>query len=392
MSSSDEKSVSTDPMDIYHQVDYEINGYFNYPWKTIKDLPEIQKALYFPGVKSVYVTEHKVNEPSIGLPDKLVPLDKVDELLPMAEPAPFGKGSETVLDDSVRKAMQIDLKNCYVNIGEPDVSALSPPNTYWSLKPYKVHIYGLGGHFKSHKDTLHGENHVATAVAIMDVEHEGGELVITEDEGKVHTVTKPQKGHVKWAIFYTDCMHEVNPVLSGNRVIVQYDIYEEKMDDSFHPEEDMGGAEQEPEKTFDTSDLTQALADYFEEKDGEVLGLPMAHKYPISGVKHLKGRDRIIFNALKDLYTVRCVPVMYAIDSNYDGVYKSENVCAREVEWTESKTKKRKKEEKTVSLLLPKDTDFMEQLKSESYIEYTGNEAQVGSYTYYSCSMLVGKK
>ena len=84
-----------------------------------------------------------------------------------SEKAPFGKGMDTVLDESIRKAWQIDadkvkfydfqrwgtalksiVSNCTASLG---MSISQQGNVQANL--YKLLLYEPGGHFKKHRDT-----------------------------------------------------------------------------------------------------------------------------------------------------------------------------------------------------------------------------------------------
>ena len=84
-----------------------------------------------------------------------------------SEKAPFGKGMDTVLDESIRKAWQIDaekvkfcdserlgtalrsiVSNCTAFLG---MSISQQENITANL--YKLLLYEPGGHFKKHRDT-----------------------------------------------------------------------------------------------------------------------------------------------------------------------------------------------------------------------------------------------
>ena len=166
----------------------------------------------------------------------------VEQLVKLSTPAPFGKGSETVIDETVRKATEIPadafppkLFDDLSDIIKPYLDwNFKPSDATWKLKLYKMHIYREGGKFERHVDTLHGSNHVATLVVGLGTQHEGGDLVVThQDRETVFSLSPTEEKdkddgvkHVDWVAFYTDCHHEVREVTKGWRVVLQYDIYE----------------------------------------------------------------------------------------------------------------------------------------------------------------------
>ena len=174
----------------------------------------------------------------IGQPD-------VEKLLASASPAVFGRKKETVLDPSFRTALQIAIE---LDVPKRD------PNDYWSrLKsdqslpmphvaecwglygrgvhyiPSRVHIYREGDFFKSHVDTPHSVDHFGSALVFLPTAHEGGVLEVTGPDGvskcRVEPMDSIKKGKLHYATFYADCQHVVEPVTSGIRICIQYDLY-----------------------------------------------------------------------------------------------------------------------------------------------------------------------
>eukprot|EP00957_Ditylum_brightwellii_P102985 7848261-Ditylum_brightwellii.AAC.1 len=92
---------------------------------------------------------------------------QANRLRSVAEKAPFGKGMNTVLDESIRKVWQIDgtnvkfdrcnqwqdmmqsiVLNCVASLGMTD-----DQNMNVHARLYKMLLYEKGGHFKKHRDT-----------------------------------------------------------------------------------------------------------------------------------------------------------------------------------------------------------------------------------------------
>ena len=161
----------------------------------------------------------------------------IKELKKVATSAPFGKGTETVVDETVRKGLQID----------PSLVEFTSPQSWQkrlqgiaaelcnaynekevSLVFYKMLLYEEGGHFAPHKDTLRGKNHIASLLISLPVEGgcEGGVLrvkdvssnVTMEWDGVCHDLS------ASWCSFYTDCIHELVPLSGGKRVVLAYEV------------------------------------------------------------------------------------------------------------------------------------------------------------------------
>ena len=86
---------------------------------------------------------------------------------------------------------------------------------------YKVNVYSEGGFFKPHADSPCGDEMIGTLVLCLPSPHKGGELCVSHD-GLEHVFDfsnhSGDKSKIQWAAFYSDCIHEVKPVLEGHRV------------------------------------------------------------------------------------------------------------------------------------------------------------------------------
>ena len=231
----------------------------------------------------------------------LGPVDKLDyrALYEKATVAPFGHDTETKVDPEVRDAREIAASRIQVLVDGkqwfPDVRLL-PNLSVKEVKLYKLHFYSVGGHFKSHRDTLHGPDHMATAVVFLDSDFGGGELVVRKDGRRFET----QEGT---CVFYTDCEHEVRPVTSGLRVVLQYDLYgaySSEFED--HCVYDDNSSEDEKPGT-ELKGLDTALEEYWEEDEWENLTFILRHQYSLKTMKvpQLRGFDGTLFHALKGL-------------------------------------------------------------------------------------------
>lgn len=98
----------------------------------------------------------------------------IDHFVKIATPVPFGVGTKEVLDPKIRNVLEIpaatfsefdDLFRCYP-IGFV-TQLMAPPSVTWRAELYKMHLYGPGGKFDEHMDTLHANNHVATIVVCL---------------------------------------------------------------------------------------------------------------------------------------------------------------------------------------------------------------------------------
>jgi len=125
----------------------------------------------------------------------------LEALKKFASPAPFGRGSENVVDEKVRRALEIKadritfLKETDRWTQERDTlpkilnnafrsSSLEGKDCSFQFVPYKLHIYEKGGgFFEYHRDTIHSPNHRATGILVFPYKHKGGDLLIKVGAG-----------------------------------------------------------------------------------------------------------------------------------------------------------------------------------------------------------------
>lgn len=169
-------------------------------------------------------------------------------LIQVAHKAPFGKGSQTILDNEVRSAWEIDaeelrfnsptwddflnkaIKNIKNDLGLEDYTV--------SAHLYKLLIYEEGDFFLPHKDSEKEKGMFGSLIIGLPAYYTGGELVISF-EGKEEVAdfanTNPSHG-INYAAFYADCDHEVKPLTSGYRVCLVYNLIQLKAGKKIEPQ------------------------------------------------------------------------------------------------------------------------------------------------------------
>lgn len=264
-----------------------------------------------------------------------------EELLEYCNPASFGdlKEMKTVLDPEVRSAYEIETARFKLqrtakakfNRGSEDVPGRASiykhiqeeltPGRDADLDKSKLNIYGKGGFFKPHVDSPSNDNMIGTLVICLPSPHKGGELVVNHD-GLQHVFDFSEHSgdtsRVQWAAFYSDCIHEVKPVVEGYRVTVTYNIILSKysLKESFF-EWDYGASFEKPlddadERFEDSAKCTSrslakvdhALRNIRQRQACESspprVGFLLKHKYTITGLQPqiLKGEDKELYDYL----------------------------------------------------------------------------------------------
>jgi hypothetical protein len=164
----------------------------------IEDLAAILKQVSRPG--DYYTTgTQDVHIPRLvveGVGTVAFPLLPVQaaELIAAAERAPYGRGSETLVETDVRRTWQLDAER--LRIGgrrwEEDLAQILARVTEGlgvgrqvRAELYKLLVYDTVAFFVSHRDTEKAPGLFATLVVVLPCDYTGGELSIRHKEREV---------------------------------------------------------------------------------------------------------------------------------------------------------------------------------------------------------------
>lgn len=173
----------------------------------------------------------------IGFP---INATQIKDIIKVAHKAPFGKGSQTVLDPTVRSAWEIDAseitftnpewKQFIASIIEKVKPDLGIEKHSVSANLYKLLIYEEGGFFLAHKDSEKEKGMFGTLIIGLPSKHTGGELCVRFDgREEIVDFSEPSSQYkIPYAAFYADCEHEIKPITSGYRVCLVYNLVQAK--------------------------------------------------------------------------------------------------------------------------------------------------------------------
>ncbi|TFY70328.1 hypothetical protein EVG20_g2677, partial [Dentipellis fragilis] len=215
----DELDIRSDLEEILEHPDTDYKGAFSFH-RTYSDAPN-------PGIK---LTEQGV----IGLP--LSTLD-AGAIKVRAARAPFGKGSQTLVDPTVRDTWEINgdsiaMMNPSWNqfleqiVGEVCASlgvnvGISMPRA----ELYKLLLYEKGSHFKAHVDSEKANGMFATIVIVLPSAFTGGAAHLSHNGVPAIYDTAPTSQTCTTVLsWYTDVMHEIKPITSGYRLALSYNL------------------------------------------------------------------------------------------------------------------------------------------------------------------------
>jgi hypothetical protein len=173
-----------------------------------------------------------------GLGTLRLPLGETQarELIGRCQQAPYGKGTQTLVDTTVRRVWELDPVHFQLSnpkwdqliesiVGEVQ-EKLGLQERKLTAHLYKLLVYEKESFFLPHRDGEKLDRMVATLVVALPSEHTGGVLIISHD-GHQHeiTFTGAASGlELSYAAFYADCQHEVRPLASGFRLCLTYNV------------------------------------------------------------------------------------------------------------------------------------------------------------------------
>lgn len=188
-----------------------------------------------------FIRFHATGTETSSQTDILLPLDRsIDEqtihnLLKLTKQATF----ETVPErfgmssgDSGRKTINLNVRNSReiegycteaLDKNHHPVDWNKVCKTQW-IKWHinKLHIYGPGGHFQSHRDTIQTTGHVLNAVVELPTRRSNGNLQIYNPIKQAwEDQTHPSDNLIQVVIFPPQTYHRASAVTEGYRVILQ---------------------------------------------------------------------------------------------------------------------------------------------------------------------------
>lgn len=159
---------------------------------------------------------------------------QAEQIVEVAERAPYGRGEETVVDTKVRCTWQVDTARIEIRgkhwqsdldaIVKQVVTALGVRGKV-KAELYKLLVYDEDSFFVHHRDTEKAAGMFATLVIVLPSNYSGGELVVRHQDREMKLdLCREDPAEIAFAAFYADCVHEVLPVTSGCRLTLVYNL------------------------------------------------------------------------------------------------------------------------------------------------------------------------
>jgi len=216
-------------------------------------------------------------------------------LIAAARVAPFGKGTQTLVDTKVRKTFEIDAsqitlsaawKQAITEVVSQVATDLGLADQQLRAELYKLLLYERGGHFQRHRDSEKQNRMVGSLIVMLPTSFEGGELVIQHESSRETFSFENAKANStpNYVAFYADCEHEVRKVTHGRRLCLAYNLIIEKPSTTKKAAVDLDVATR----------LARSITAYVAKEPSRPLVFALEHQYTQAGLKAelFKGADR----------------------------------------------------------------------------------------------------
>ena len=224
---------------------------------------------------------------------------QADQLIARAEQAPYGRGTETLVDTEVRRTWQLDAAQVTIggrrwaeDLAQIVRQAADGLGVSGAIEAelYKLLVYDTGSFFVPHRDTEKAPGMFATLVVVLPSPFTGGELVIRHKSNEARLdLRRDEPSEVAWAAFYADCRHEVLPIASGYRLALVYNLIRP------HGEP----VPQPPDHDSACTTVTGLLRAWEDEPNKLVLPLEHAYSEAELGFQTLKGADAAVAGVVR---------------------------------------------------------------------------------------------
>lgn len=237
-----------------------------------------------------------------GLGAVAIPLKRgmAQKLIAQCQVAPYGKGTETLVDTSVRRTFELDPRKFRLSqewsaavAGQVRLAAgqLGLPAERVEARLYKLLVYEKGGFFLPHRDSEKHDGMVASLIVVLANPFEGGALIVRHGTTQQNLAFE-EAAHGKapcYAAFYADCEHEVQRVGRGVRLCLAYNLV-------LRPDE-KPVAGKRPARA---NELTDAIRSWTVKQPAKPLVFALEHQYTQRGLslELLKGADRQLADAI----------------------------------------------------------------------------------------------
>jgi len=349
-----------------------------------------------------YFTETKITDGEITIDFngisysgnlKDITQEKLKELFDAAPQAPFGdqKNLKTVVNTEVRNAK--DITSEYFKVSQTVIDQIT---NSWSrggmypssviVEPYKINLYGQGGHFELHQDTP-SKDMVGTALIALSNGY-GGYLELIKDENHTNTWYQCPGDCIS---FFTDVPHRATEVYqNGIRATIAFKIYYKdnysgitKFDSRFDGLTDVEKIKHLEIELGLGKNLAEKIIEFKKVAGDQKFGFLFGHSYSVHA-SSLKGSDAALVGVLTMLgYKFTILPVIHKvyIHSFHDGqddilesnVYP---LTDAHIDYILNRGTKPNEDFSDINFYSVKWTDYAWKNEHQDFVEFCGNESR----------------
>ena len=214
---------------------------------------------------------------------------KARQLIAVARPAQYGQGERTLTDATVRHTWQVPSSRVRIDKRQWNRTLIPilegfrddlglPEGSRLKAELHSFLVYAPGQFFLPHQDSEKSDDMVGTLTVTLPGSSRGGVLIVQHGEQQITYQSSDKL--LSFVAFYSDCRHEVQPVTSGYRVVLTYNLLLSG-----------SGATAPTPEPGETAELATCLEEHFAEQSRLVYLLD--HQYTARGMSwtHLKGVD-----------------------------------------------------------------------------------------------------
>ena len=224
------------------------------------------------------------------------------ELIAHCHLAPFGKGTQTLVNTKVRKTFELDPRQFRLSDEWDSAIArttrlvavqLGLPAEQLEAKLYKLLVYEKGGFFLPHRDSEKRDRMVASLIVVLPNAFQGGALIVRHGAAEqTFAFDEAATGTLPcYVAFYADCEHEVQRVTHGVRLCLAYNLV-------LKPNRKQPSTIASPADPVDL--LAASIGSWIALHPAEPLVFALEHHYTERGLSLdlLKGADRPLADVL----------------------------------------------------------------------------------------------
>ncbi len=200
-----------------------------------KAIGQATKAAKFCIAGSLPVVDPGIEVEGVGTIPLPLKRKTAKELVAACQVAPYGKGTQTLVNKKVRNTFELDPRkfrlsdawnSAIAHATRPVAEQLGLPAEQLEARLYKLLVYEKGGFFLPHRDSEKHDRMVASLIVVLPNPFEGGMLVVRHGAAKQSLTFDEVAGGKApcYAAFYADCAHEVQRVASGVRLCLAYNL------------------------------------------------------------------------------------------------------------------------------------------------------------------------